>query len=92
MSCFECFFDCFKNKYAKLEELDTVVVVNNDNTIDTQPIRMENKLSDSILNEEEEEIIYDSKSNTLLDKDLIKRNIKKDYESDSDNSWDESLL
>ena len=91
MSCFECFFDCFKNKYAKLEELDTVVVVKNDNTIELQPVRMEHKLSDSILNDEEE-IIYDSKSNTLLHKDLIKRNIKKDYDSESDNSWDESLL
>lgn len=91
MSCFECFFDCFKNKYAKLEELDTVVVVKNDNTIELQPVRMEYKLSDSILNDEEE-IIYDSKSNTLVDKDLIKRNIKKDYDNESDNSWDESLL
>lgn len=91
MSCFECFFDCFKNKYAKLEELDTVVVVKNDNTIELQPVRMEYKLSDSILNDEED-IIYDSKSNTLVDKDLIKRNIKKDYDSDSDNSWDDSLI
>ena len=91
MSCFECFFDCFKNKYAKLEELETVVVVKNDNTIELQPVRMEYKLSDSILNDEED-IIYDSKSNTLVDKDLIKRNIKKDYESDSDNSWDETLI
>lgn len=91
MSCFECFFDCFKNKYAKLEELETVVIVKNDNTIELQPLRMENKLSASILNDEEE-IIYDSKSNTLVDKDLIKRNIKKEYETDSDNSWDESLL
>ena len=91
MSCFECFFDCFKNKYAKLEELETVVVVKNDNTIELQPVRMDYKLSDSILNDEEE-IIYDSKSNTLVDKDLIKRNIKKDYDSESDNSWDESLL
>tara|TARA_B100000123_G_scaffold88666_1_gene64351 strand:+ start:2017 stop:2292 length:276 start_codon:yes stop_codon:yes gene_type:complete len=91
MSCFECFFNCFKNKYTHLEELESIVIVNNDKTIELQPLKVSSKISDSVLYDEEE-VIYDSKSNTLIDKDLIKRNIKKEYESDSDNSWDESLL
>ena len=95
MSCLDCLFDCFKNKYNSLHDLDTIAIINNDKTIEISDLRTTNKLSDSIINDEEE-IIYETILQELPDQELVRRNIKKEQInetlSDSDDSWDDSLF